>query len=148
MDQTSVNQIQAAPYLNGPRLGADLGNLLVLAPHPDDESLGCGGLIALLRDAKATVTVIFVTSGSASHTSKMYPAGVLSKIRESEAINACAELGVSTEHIHFLHAPDSGLSQLDELALSELSRAISDLFDGDDFSSLALPWRRDPHPRS
>ena len=147
MERITESQILKAPHLNGARLSADIGNLMVLAPHPDDESLGCGGLISMLRQKGSQVAVIFITSGSASHpNSKTHPPDVLSQIRESEAIGACSELGVTPDNIHFVRARDSGLEQLDRDALSEMSQDIVAMFENRPFSALAVPWRRDPHP--
>ncbi|TCK85302.1 PIG-L family deacetylase [Albibacterium bauzanense] len=51
-----------------------IGNSLILVPHPDDESLACGGTIALLRKNKFSVHLIFITDGTMSHpNSKIYP---------------------------------------------------------------------------
>src|SRR5690606_38092378 len=47
------------PALDGP--------LLVIAPHPDDETLGCGGVIALATCRNVRVHTVFVTDGGASH---------------------------------------------------------------------------------
>src|SRR5690606_16204888 len=41
--------------------------ITVIAPHPDDESLGCGGLIAALAADGRAVQVVFVTDGAGSH---------------------------------------------------------------------------------
>jgi LmbE family N-acetylglucosaminyl deacetylase len=49
--------------------------VVVLAPHPDDETLGCGGTIRLLTEAKKPVKVIFLTSGD-----KADPSHKLSKV--------------------------------------------------------------------
>lgn len=146
MESTTKSQITYAPFLNGERLAEDIGNLLVIAPHPDDESLGCGGLIAMLKAAGSSVSIIFVTSGSASHTSLTHPPSVLSKMRESEAVKACSDLGVHLPDIHFLRAPDSELTGLRERDLSLLVKEIIVIFGDTNFSSIALPWRRDPHP--
>ncbi|MBM4146904.1 MAG: PIG-L family deacetylase [Nitrospira sp.] len=53
--------------------------VLVLAPHPDDETLGCGGTIRLLLESKKSVKVVFLTSGD-----KADPSNKLSKIRHRE----------------------------------------------------------------
>ena len=45
----------------------DWGKTLVVAPHPDDESLGCGGAIVLLRKFGNEVTVLTVSDGALSH---------------------------------------------------------------------------------
>src|SRR5262245_43450761 len=44
--------------------------LLVFSPHPDDETLGAGGLIQRVLDAGGAVKVVFMTSGDG------FPAGV------------------------------------------------------------------------
>ncbi|MGB7392840.1 MAG: bifunctional PIG-L family deacetylase/class I SAM-dependent methyltransferase [Pricia sp.] len=135
-----------APWLNRDRLVEDFGNLTVLAPHPDDESLGCGGLIAMLSERGARVSVIFVTDGSASHTSRTHPKKVLRGLREREAAEACAELGVSNDDIHFMREQDSGLPHLPKDREKELQESIAAIVERVDTTTLAVPWRRDPHP--
>ena len=63
--------------------------LVVVAPHPDDESLGCGGLIVqALADGRA-VRVVIVSDGCGSHpNSKAYPHERLRALRESETVAA------------------------------------------------------------
>jgi len=143
----SATAILKAPYMNGARLSADIGNLMVLAPHPDDESLGCGGLIALLKEAGTSVNVVFITSGSASHpNSKTHPPETLAKLREIEAIKACSALGMAPSDIHFVRASDSQLDKLDQKSKMDISKRIASLFENNNMSALAMPWRRDPHP--
>jgi len=147
MIATTYNHIQSAPYLNKARLGADIGNLLVLAPHPDDESLGCGGLIKLIKNLGKKVYVVFITSGSASHpNSKTHPADVLAKTREAEALKACQNLGLDSENLHFIQQQDGKLVQLDTIALEKLSLEIYRIFEHKSINTVAMPWRRDPHP--
>lgn len=124
----------------------DFGNLVVLAPHPDDESLGCGGLIATLADQGSDVSVVFVTDGSASHTSRTHPKDLLRRIREREAEKACLELGVPRGNIHFMREPDSQLQHFGIDRLQGLAERIASLMERYRCSTLAVPWRRDPHP--
>ena len=81
---------------------------LILAPHPDDESLGCGGLIAALSEAGRPPLVVCVTDGSASHPgSRTHPPARLKTLREAELCAACAELGVPAQNVHFLGLTDA-----------------------------------------
>ena len=69
-----LKELLDAPLLNTEGLSRDLGSILVIAPHPDDESLACGGLIALLKAQKQEVYILYMTNGEASHpNSETYP---------------------------------------------------------------------------
>jgi len=78
--------------------------LLVLAPHPDDEVIGCGGLVALHLRENRPVHVVVATDGA--------QAGDASQ-RESESRTALASLGDAT--IEFLRFPDRELANAAEL---------------------------------
>jgi LmbE family N-acetylglucosaminyl deacetylase len=68
---------------------------IVIAPHPDDESLACGGLIADACRQGLRGKVVIVSDGAGSHpNSKTYPADRLRSLREEEARQAAAELGL------------------------------------------------------
>jgi len=92
------------------------GVLLVVAPHPDDETLGCGGLIARQAAAGRRVHVLFVTDGEASHEGhpELQPAD-LGRQRRDEAVAALGELGIVNPRsaATFLGAPDGRLNRLD-----------------------------------
>lgn len=65
------------------------GDVLVLAPHPDDESLGCGGAIAALTDLGRGAQVIVVTDGGMSHpASRSHPPTALARLRAAEVTTA------------------------------------------------------------
>src|ERR1700731_2508358 len=50
------------------------GGIVVVAPHPDDETLGCGGLIALASQLGRNIQVVFISDGVGSHpNSRLYP---------------------------------------------------------------------------
>jgi N-acetylglucosamine malate deacetylase 1 len=80
--------------------------VLVVAPHPDDESIGCGGAVCLHLQRGERVGVAFLTSGERG----VEGAGPerARAIREAEALEALGVLGV--EESHFLRLPDLGLS--------------------------------------
>ena len=88
---------------------------LIISPHQDDETLGCGGLIALKRAQNIAVNVLFITDGSASH--RWHPDfknGEIAPVRHQEAIEALQILGVENSSIHFLDQPDGQLKWVSE----------------------------------
>jgi glycosyltransferase involved in cell wall biosynthesis/LmbE family N-acetylglucosaminyl deacetylase/uncharacterized coiled-coil protein SlyX len=68
--------------------------VLVLAPHPDDETFGCGGSLALHAGAGDPVKVVFLTGGSRGDSSGTVDQQTYLQIREEEARRACSRLGV------------------------------------------------------
>jgi LmbE family N-acetylglucosaminyl deacetylase len=80
-------------------------NVLVFAPHPDDDVIGCGGAICEHRRKGDGVTIVFLTSGEAGSLS--VSPGELGTIREGEARRASEILGV--EDLVFLRFPDGYL---------------------------------------
>lgn len=69
---------------------ASMSRVMVFAPHPDDESIGCGGLLALLAQQGSKVRVVLVTDGGGAGG---LPAGA-AQIRQQEFIAALAVLGI------------------------------------------------------
>ncbi|WP_102960057.1 PIG-L deacetylase family protein [Mangrovicella endophytica] len=120
--------------------------ILVVAPHPDDESLGCGGLIHELARRGARFHILFVTDGGASHlNSASWPRQRLAAARESEALEALRRLGVDDHDATFLHLPDAAMPRPDStagMAASAETTAVLGSFLPD---LVLLPWRRDPH---
>ena len=83
------------------------GKTLVVAPHPDDESLGCGGAIALLRKFDFEVSILVLSDGTLSHPNSVkFPKEKLRDLRENELIEAAKILGVKTENITFCRYQD------------------------------------------
>lgn len=125
---------------------AESRKILVVAPHPDDETLGCGGLIATLAPRGVAFRFVFVTDGSASHPrSRSWPRRRLAARRRSEACKALRRLGAGHEPAAFLGLPDAAMpaaqSSTWEVAVTRFA-AIAGEFQPD---LALLPWRRDPH---
>lgn len=119
--------------------------ILVVAPHQDDESLGCGGLIAALAPLGRRFHTVFVTDGGASHRSHSWPRQRLAVAREREAAEALGRLGVGDHPRTFLALPDAAMpaagSAEHDAALRTLRGIVADFR-----PDLALlPWRREPH---
>jgi len=116
-----------------------LRNAVVLAAHPDDESMGCAGTIALLRGAGARVTVVFITDGELTRGADL-PVAEVARRRRTEAQTACRSLGV--EDVRFWGLPDGSLTErVDEVA-AHAERLLAEIApDG-----VLLPWFLDDHP--
>lgn len=124
-----------------------IGSALVMAPHPDDESLGCGGTIALLRERGNAVHVLFVSDGTMSHpNSKAYPASRLRDLREQEAREALHRLGVDANACTFLRYPDRRVPANQDSGFPEAVARVATLLDEVKPTTLFMPWQRDPHP--
>jgi LmbE family N-acetylglucosaminyl deacetylase len=104
------------------------GPCVVFAPHQDDETLGCGGLIARKRNEGLPVHVVFITDGGASHPGHPLLSGAeIIRRRHAEALAALAVLGVESCAIHFLNEPDGTLHHLSADRESTLVDKISRL---------------------
>jgi LmbE family N-acetylglucosaminyl deacetylase len=96
--------------------------LLILAPHPDDEVLGCGGIIQQALALRLPVRVVFLTYGDFYEWSfvrykgwpVLTPRGVegMGEIRHDEALAAASTLGLSSGDVQFLGYPDFGTLEM------------------------------------
>ncbi|MBA49993.1 MAG: PIG-L deacetylase family protein [Paracoccus sp. (in: a-proteobacteria)] len=92
--------------------------IVVITPHPDDESLACGALLAHAF-AGAGAHVICLTDGSASHPgSRTWVPPRLARQRHAELIDALKCLGGTPDDLFCLGLPDGRLDQADEAAIS------------------------------
>lgn len=112
--------------------------VLVLAAHPDDETAGCGGLMAVLADAGATVDVAIATSGEGTIGADLDAAEVARR-REGEARRAVAVLGGRPPR--FLSHPDGGLPDHLDALTADLRGLLADLTP----EAVLLPWFLDGH---
>ena len=120
--------------------------VLVVAPHPDDETLGCGGLIWHLVRLGREVHVVFVTDGGASHlNSPSWSRQRLATQREEEASEALRGLDADNASRTFMRLLDAAMPRQGkpdhERALKQAIRIINALRP----DLVVLPWRRDPH---
>ena len=98
-----------------------LASALIIAPHPDDETLGCGGTICKKIAAGAAVSFVFVTDGGSSHSHNIGREELI-EMRETEAREAVLRLGGNALEVSFLRHPDSDASNhVDQIAADVLS---------------------------
>jgi LmbE family N-acetylglucosaminyl deacetylase len=114
---------------------------LVLAPHPDDETLGCGGTIAALTSSGVDVHVVIATDGTGSDRLGRRPE-IVRTVRRREALAACRVLGVPEEHVTFLDFPDGQLAGYTD----ELVACIDGLVREIRPEHLLVCSALDPHP--
>lgn len=88
--------------------------VMVFAPHPDDDILGCGGSLALRTPKEAQVTIVYMTSGDAEMLNGV-TGRELAIIREEEAKKSAATIGV--KDLIFLRHPDGKLALSEEIVL-------------------------------
>ncbi|MBN3905535.1 MAG: PIG-L family deacetylase [Nostoc sp. NMS1] len=125
----SINDIACSPAL-------------IVAPHPDDETLGCGGAIALLRSLNCHVQVLVVSDGTLSHPhSQKYPADKLRILRETETLSALKLLGVEVNDVTFCRIQDGSISTQYQSVVASCRAYITQIAP----QIIFLPWRYDPH---
>lgn len=124
-----------------PRLPLDLrGRAIVVSPHPDDETLGVGGLLWLLRRREHAVLVVAVTDGESSHpATTSRSAADLAWRRRAEQVAALAHLGIGATHLVRLGLPDTAVSEHE----ADLAGVLASLASADDW--LIAPWEADGH---
>ena len=84
---------------------------VIIAPHPDDEAIGCGGLIQTLVERGTPPHVIILTGGEGSHRGCCdISAEELITRRHNLTIKAAETMGLPLSHIHCQQYPDGGVA--------------------------------------
>src|SRR6266568_3565459 len=80
---------------------------VIIAPHQDDETLGCGGLIALRSQRGGSTRIVYLTDGSGSHLGHpVFSPAAIATQRRIEAQAATTLLGLKPEQLTFIDARD------------------------------------------
>lgn len=115
---------------------------LVIAPHPDDETFGCGGTIRLVAESGTPVDVVFMTRGELGHEEGQAISEQqqtdLARVRSAEALEACKALGA--RQVFFLDGKDTRLNEQSHLAADLLS-----ILEGSHYRRVFCPWKGDAH---
>lgn len=110
--------------------------MVVVVPHPDDETLAAGGLIASQRAKGVDVTVVAVTDGENAYERNEG----LAELRREEQVCALARLGVPQEKIIRLSLVDSDVSRQTGELVERLRPWITES------TQILAPWHGDFHP--
>jgi LmbE family N-acetylglucosaminyl deacetylase len=130
-EETWLTSLVSTPFWRPPACPT-----VIISPHPDDETLGAGGLIAYQRRQGIPVVVVAVTDGEAAYDDS--PG--LGDLRREEQNRALAELGVDVCHTVRLELSDSAVTGCE----AELTNLLLPLVARD--TLLVAPWSLDPHP--
>ena len=118
---------------------------VILSPHPDDETLGAGGLIAEACAGGCPVDVIVVTDGSGSHPRSMqYPRQRLVELRYAEVHKAGLALGLPPDRVQFLGLPDT-MAPKSGPQFDAAAHKIRDVVLQSGAGALFVTWEKDPH---
>ena len=88
----TVSEDQFIPFYSTNLTGK---RVLILSPHPDDETIGCGGTLALHSAAGDSVRVLILTNGAKGDMSARFDRDTYIALRQQETRSACACLGIS-----------------------------------------------------
>ncbi|QOW24427.1 PIG-L family deacetylase [Lysobacter sp. H23M47] len=117
---------------------ADASRIIVVSPHPDDETLGCGGLLFDAVAMGVPVMVCSVTHGERCHSTEGSPA--MGAQRQRELMQAMAALGVQPSSVVSWAIADGELARQKDRLRTQLNGIVerTDL--------LLAPWELDGHP--
>lgn len=114
---------------------------VVVAAHPDDETLGASGLVQCLHERGVAVSLVIATDGEAAFPdADQEERAELGRRRRCELYESLHAQGLGAVAVHWLGLPDSGLADRRD----ELAAALDDLLSGAELC--LVPWPGDPHP--
>ncbi|WP_426805201.1 PIG-L deacetylase family protein [Stenotrophomonas sp. SrG] len=133
--------LDALPMVEADTVLLGARRLVVVSPHPDDEVLGCGGLMQAALAQGCAVQVVSVSDGEACYPDHpQWPGARLRDARRRELANAMQALGMDATHVTALGLPDGGIARHETDLASHLAAWLSP---GD---VVVGPWVHDAHP--
>lgn len=115
---------------------------VVLAPHPDDETLGCGALILRKRAAGTAVTVVVVTDGRHSHRSAAITPDQLAARRREELREAAVRLQLSPDAVRWIDIEDGTVAANEDRLVAIVEELLAELEPDELYATSA----DEPHP--
>lgn len=120
-------------------------SVMVFSPHQDDETFGCGGMIALKREQGIPVVVVLLTDGGGAVSSDIGSQNAIIQIRKKETVTALSILGVESSEIHFLDKPDGKLRDLNREERQQTIVEVAELLRYYQPGEVYVPHRKDCH---
>lgn len=121
------------------------GGLLIIAPHPDDETFGCGEALASAAQAGREIGIVLLTDGEGSHPrSSEYGRDRLVALRKEEMRAALKVLAPGKDIPVMRAGLEDGSSDLERLGLHRLQRIFA-FASALDTRSVWTTWNGDPH---
>ena len=130
--------------------------VLIVAPHPDDESLGTGGLLQRIFAQRIPVRIVFATNGENNpwaqrYWEKRWRIGPDERVRwgrrrREEAFEAICTLGGKPDCARFLNLPDLGTTRLLMCGEPELPILITEQLQDWEPTVAFIPTMQDAHP--
>ena len=114
---------------------------IIFSPHPDDETLGCGGTIIRKLEVGAKVKIVLMTDGSFSHH-RFIPENELVELRQKETLAAAEALGLAASDVIFLDFCDGKLQQ----SLDRAIALVRELLQQESPQQVFIPYIRETHP--
>lgn len=119
---------------------------VILAPHPSDGVLACGGLIAQCTAAGVIPEVVIMTDGSHSHpNSKEFPPERLRQMREEESRRSLRLLGLPAGHTWFLGHEDCEDLPIAGPVFQLAARRLAGICETHGCNLVIAPWPADGH---
>lgn len=133
--------LAAVPAVDCAQLVGNAQRVVIVAPHPDDEVLACGGLLQQLGAMRMPMLIVAVTDGEASHPgSDTWTRTRLQTVRPDETMAALTVLGLDEVPVTRLELPDGGVAPREQ----DLAQALATLIAPGDL--VLTTWRHDGHP--
>lgn len=136
----SVKSWRYRPLIRSKHFSSELPivqRIMILAPHMDDEAIGCAGLIARYSGQGARIVCVYLTDGAGSLTGTERISHTAERMRETRT--TCRKLGI--QRPYFLNQPDGRLA-----ATPALIDGLRSIMEREVPQLLLLPYPRDPHP--
>ena len=133
--------LAGVPLVSSALLLAPYTRVVIVAPHPDDEILACGGLLQAAAGHGLAHLLVAVTDGEASHPgSEAWPPARLRQERPRETLAALACLGIDQAAVLRLGFADGGVATVEDALAARLGAILQP---GD---LVVTTWRYDAHP--